>query len=488
MLKSLSRRLSAAVLASALLVLPACSGGDEPPAEIPWPHSLAGYDDALVVHLEEARADVLSRPREADAWVHLGMLFEAHLMLQLAEATYAVAVQLDDRDPRVWYRLAVMRGKNGKVEAALEAYERLESLEQYGPGWRRKGWLLLGAGRPWDAWAAFSRAEALTTRDPVAYLGRVEVLLEVDKPEEALGTLELVGPIPPASRALSHRLRGLALSRLSRFEEAEPELMKGRGARTSGPDPWMKEVAALKVGSSAILLQVNRKVEGGQPEAGLQQLRALEERDPDDPRVFVGKGRALARLGDWPGAAAAFSRASELSPDDLGLALALASAMVKAGEVDGALVAAERLIELDPQLAGAHELRADLHLGEGRAEEAAAAVARSRALGVESSSLEVTAGKAALELGDPSGALAAFEAATALDGLSADGLAGKALAALGLGEGAVATAAVEGLRRVDPDHPLLGTLEEALREARAGTSGASPTDDMLDGNHTEPDQ
>ena len=305
--------------------------------------------------------------------------------------------------------------------------------------------MLLGAGQPREASYAFERAEALSPGDPVAHLGRVEVLLEVDKPEEALGTLELIGPIPPASRALFHRLRGLALSRLSRFEEAEPELLKGRGARTSGPDPWMKEVAALKVGASAILLQANRKIESGQLEAALQQLRLLEEGDPDDPRIFVQKGRVLDRLGDWSGSAAALSRASELSPDDLGLALAMASAMVKAGEVDGALVAAERLIELDPQSAGAHELRADLYLGEGRGQDAMAAVAHSRELGVQTASLEVTAGKAALEMGDAARALPAFEAAISLDPASADGLAGKALAALGLGEGAVATAAVEAL-------------------------------------------
>ena len=486
--QSLSNPLRAALLTSALLAAPACSVGDGPPAEIPWPHELAGYDDALVAHLEAARADVLSRPREADAWVHLGMLFEAHLMLQLAEASYAVAVQLDDGDARVWYRLAVMQGKNGKVGAALEAYERLEALEEYGPGSRRKGWLLLGAGQPWEAWGAFERAEGLSHGDPVAHLGRVEVLLEVDKPEEALGTLELIGPIPPASRALFHRLRGLALSRLSRFEEAEPELAKGRGARIAGPDPWMKEVAALKVGASAILLQANRRIESGQPEAALEQLRLLEERDPDDPRIFVRKGRAFARLDDWSGAAAALSRATELSPDDLGLALALASATVKAGEVDRALVAAERLIELDPQLTGAHELRADLLLGEGRAGEAAAAVEHSRTLGVVTASLEVTAGKATLELGDAPGALAAFEAAIVLDRGSADALAGKALASLQLGESAGAAAAVGELRRVEPEHPLLQSLEAALISVGGGDSGATAVEAVTDDEDSEPER
>ena len=51
----LTRPLSAALLTSSLLILSACSGGAAPAVEVPWPHSMAGYDTALVEALEEAR-------------------------------------------------------------------------------------------------------------------------------------------------------------------------------------------------------------------------------------------------------------------------------------------------------------------------------------------------------------------------------------------------------------------------------------------------
>ncbi|MDG1985255.1 MAG: tetratricopeptide repeat protein [Planctomycetota bacterium] len=461
---SLPSPLRAAFLSSALL-LPACSSGSEGPVVVPWPHSMAGYDAALVGVLEKARADVLEDPRDAAVWLRLGMLFEAHLMLELAESSYERAVELDGQAARVWYRLALMRGKNGNVDGALDAYRALEALDaSYAPAWRRKGWLLLGAGRPADAAAAFERGLSIDPSEVVCRLGLVEVELEQGRAEEALEQLAGLELVPPASRALFHRLRGLALSRLSRFEEAEPELIKGRGARVSGPDPWMKEVAALKVGESAILLQASRKIESGQAELGLQMLLQLEARDPDDPRILVRKGRALARLGDWPGAAAAFSRTLELDPDDLGLALALASAMVKADDVAGALDAAAHLVDLDPELPDAHELRAELLLGQGRAAEAIAAVGLAREHGVETAALEVVAGKALLDEGEQAAALAAFEAATMLDPGNADALAGKGLAALGLGDRGVAAAAVAELRKVNAAHPLLEALEGALAE------------------------
>lgn len=486
MISSPSSSFRAAFLASALLLLPACSGGNERPVEVPWPHSMAGYDDALVTVLEDARAGVLAAPRDSAAWVRLGMLFEAHLKLELAQASYERAVDLDGAQPRVWYRLALMRGKNGDVDGAMEAYGVLEELDgSYAPAWRRKGWLLVGAGRPVQAAVAFERGLTLDPNEAVCRLGLVEVELEQGRAQAALDLLAGIEFIPPASRALFHRLRGLALSRLSRFDEAEPELLKGRGARVSGADPWTKEIASLKVGESAIMLQASRKIESGQAEVGLQMLLELEARDPDDPRIFVRKGRALARLGDWPGAAAAFSRTLELDPDDLGLALALASAMVKADDVAGALAASARLIGLDPELTDAHELRAELLLGEGRATEAAAAVEVARGHGVETAALEVVAGKALLDQGEPARALAAFEAGIVLEPESADALAGRGLAALSLGDRETAATAVSRLRGVDPGHSLLEALEGALQE---GAEAAPTTSDgEAPANNSDPD-
>jgi tetratricopeptide (TPR) repeat protein len=452
-------------LALLLAPLQACGGADVAPVEVPWPHSMAGYDAGLVDALEAAREEVLARPEDAGAWVRLGMLMEAHLMLELAEACYDEAVLLDGTRPRTWYRLAVMRGKNGDIEGALEAHERLSALDaSYGPAWRRKGWLLLGAGRPAEASTAFERALAVAPQDTAAQLGLVEVDLERGDPAAALDRLGDLSGVVSANQALFHQLKGRALSRLGRFDEAEPELTLGRGARTGGADLWMREVNALKIGESALLLRADRMIETGQAAGAVEILRGLEERDPEDPRVFTRKGRALARLGDWPGAAAALSRASQLDPTDLGLARATASAMINAADEAGALAAAEALIEIDADQVEAHEFRAELLLQAGKAGEAAAAVAEARGRGLEDAGLEVMGGKAALELGDPEGALAAFERAIQLDGGDAEGWAGKALASLSLDAGEQAAAAAARLRELDPDHPLLPVLEESLAE------------------------
>lgn len=455
--------LKAALLATSLLLLSACSGGSAPAVEVPWPRSMAGYDAALVQALEAARGELLETPADAARWMDLGMLFEAHLQLELAERCYGRAVVLDDAAPRSWYRLAAMRGKNGQVPEALEALARVEALEPgYAPAWRRKGWLLLAAGRPAEAGQAFERASALDPTDSVARLGLVESALEEGDATGALARLDGLESIAPSSQAFYHRLRGRALSSLGRFEEAEPELSRGRGARVGGADPWMREVNALKVGESAILLRAERMIEGGQAAAAVELLRGLEDRDPDDPRVFKRKGRALARMGDWPGAAAALSRASELDPEDRGLALASASAMVNAGDAEGALLAADRLLVIDPGFADAHELRAEMLLAIGRPAEVPAAVEAARARGVGTVGLAVTAGKAALELQDFDGARAAFERALALDEGSADALAGRALSCLELGAPEAAASSVASLRSIDPEHPLLSVLEETL--------------------------
>lgn len=459
----LTRPLSAALLTSSLLILSACSGGAAPAVEVPWPHSMAGYDTALVEALEEARGVVLASPGDAASWVDLGMLFEAHLQLELAESCYGEAVRLDGSAPRSWYRLAAMRGKNGRVAEALDALARVEELEPgYAPAWRRKGWLLLADGRPGEAGAAFERAASIDPTDSVAQLGRVESELEAGDAVAALARLDRLVGIAPSSQAFYHRLRGRALSGLGRFEEAEPELARGRGARVGGADPWMREVNALKVGESAILLRAERMIEGGQAAAAVELLRGLEARDPDDPRVFKRKGRALARVGDWPGAAVALSRASELDPADRGLALASASAMVNAGDGEGALLAANRLLEIDPGFADAHELRAEMLLVLGKPAQVSGAIEAAGEQGIETVGLAVTAGKAALELEDFGGARVAFERALELDEGSSDALAGRALSCLELGAREAAASSVASLRSVDPDHPLLGVLEEAL--------------------------
>jgi tetratricopeptide (TPR) repeat protein len=441
----------------------------DPVPEVPWPHSVEGFDLALVEALETARGTVLARPDDAAAWMRLGMTYEAHVMLEFAGACYEQVVRLDEGDAKAWYRLAVMRGRNGNVEGALAAYARQGALApEYAPAHRRRGRFLIGVGRPEEARGAFAAVLALKPGDINAVLGLAEVDLEMGEPGKALERLAAIPRVPPSSRAMFHRLRGTALLRLGRHEEAESDLVLGRGARGGGADPWMREVGGLKVGASAVLLRADRLIDGGQPAAALDLLRGLEERDPDDSRVLTRKGRAHARLSHWREAADALVRASELDRDDLGLALAAASAQLEADDNAGALAAAERILSIEAAHAEAHELRADLLLGAGRLDDAVAAVGAARALGVETAALEVVAGKAEIERSRFAEALPFFTRATELDERTADAWAGRALAQLELGDTGAARIALERLRAIAPEHPLRAALEAALRATAGG--------------------
>ena len=136
--------------------------------------------------------------------------------------------------------------------------------------------------------------------------------------------------------------------------------------------------------------------------------------------------------------------------------------MVNAGDGEGALLAANRLLEIDPGFADAHELRAEMLLVLGKPAQVSGAIEAAGEQGIETVGLAVTAGKAALELEDFGGARVAFERALELDEGSSDALAGRALSCLELGAREAAASSVASLRSVDPDHPLLGVLEEAL--------------------------
>ena len=441
--------------------------------DVPWPVTTEGFDEALVEALERGRAGVVARPEDGMAWMSLGMTYEAHSMVEYARECYESGIGHTADDAKCWYRLAVVRSKDGDVEGALAAYERVHALAPgYAPAYRRRGQFLIDVGRPEAAQGAFEAALELDPRDVSSLLGLVEVDLECNRPQAALDRLDGIAQVPRPCVGMRHRLRGLALSRLGRHDEAESDLALGRGARRAGGDPWMRALAEHQVGTSAVLLRASRMIDGGQPAAALELLADLEAKDPDDARVFARKGRALARLGRWSEAAVSLARASDLDRDDMGLALAAASAMLEVHDHDGALQRAARVIEIDPTKPEGHVLRADLLLAAGRLDELRRALEEASGAGVRAADLEVSAGKSAIERKDTVAARAAFQRAIDLDPATADAWGGKALLEI---QGGSRDAAVQAVRRVQelaPDHPMRPTLEAALAERTAQGSAA----------------
>ena len=226
--------------------------GEAPELNIPAPPSLAGYDRALQAACREAAAGIRDRPAEAQSWVHLGMVYEAHAMHDYARPCFEQAMVLDAEDPRTWYRLAIARARDGAVDGALEAFGRTLALApDYGPGHRRRARFLVDLGRAQEARDGFRRALEIDPGDMSAELGLVQVELDLGKAQAALGLLSgaedrLAGQgVSRGMRVFAARLEALALTRLGRADEVSGSGYSG--ARPGGSDPWQRELATYKV-------------------------------------------------------------------------------------------------------------------------------------------------------------------------------------------------------------------------------------------------
>ena len=96
-----SRRLLRAGLAAALLLL---AGGAaylwlRPTSPAPPELHLAGAEPEAVAAIQEARAEVIRKPRSPAAWGYLGLLLFAHDYYAEAEPCLVRAEHLDPADP-----------------------------------------------------------------------------------------------------------------------------------------------------------------------------------------------------------------------------------------------------------------------------------------------------------------------------------------------------------------------------------------------------
>ena len=303
----------------------ACGGGDavaDTPVPRPEQAVMEDLDRGLVDAIEARVAAVDADPGSPGAWLALGMTNEAHSQHDLALPCYEAAVERDAGDPRTWYRLGLARARGGDLEGARLGVARVLDLDpSYQAARLKLGYLALDAG---DAPAARVAFEAAGDQ-PAARQGLAQADLDEGRAADALARLEDPALMEGANRALTQRLRGLALARLGREAEASAALAAGVGARPVIPDAWSREVGEHKVGASAVLMRARKLLDRGKPAAALELLAPLE--GDDDHRVLRLLAAVRARSGRFDLAADALERAAALQPDDPEVVVALASAL-----------------------------------------------------------------------------------------------------------------------------------------------------------------
>ena len=360
-----TRAVGAALVAGTLLSL-GCDRGPRPPD----PATFGDLDPAVGELLKELTATVNAHRSDATQWGRLAMGLEANGLLVQAADSYAVAIRLDDDEPKWRYRRALLKARQGEIDTALADMEIVAQRNPaYGPAHWRRGLWWLDRGDVEKAEAAFTAAAQIAPADPAGHIGLALVQLSKRADAEAAKTLEQLLARHPGERYALHLL-GTAYRRLGRDDDARFALTVGSSGQPSWNDPWADEISEYRRGFAVMLkeatqLGLERKYD--QAIALLNQLVTLR---PDDRALKIYLGGMHAAAGQVTQAAAILDPVLAADPTQFDALMHMASAYLFTGDLDKASAYASRALTLRPSSADAAKLQGMVQWQQGRTREA----------------------------------------------------------------------------------------------------------------------
>lgn len=261
--------------------------------------------------IEDAQADSGER---ADAIGELGRHYHAYGMSAAAAECYRLAAGLAPRDFRWPYLLGYLEQAEGRLESAVNFYERaLAIVPGVPPTLIRMASAYTELGKVGRAEWLYREAIRANPTSAAGHAGLGELLLAQDRPAEAAQSLETALTLTSAANRLYYPL-ALAYRKLGDEDKAR-ELLAWRGDVGVRPeDPVIDSLEELKTGE----------------------------------RVHLLRGQAAFRVRRFAEAAESFKRAVEINPVSIAGWIDLGSALGQAGDVEGAIAAYERAVELGP--------------------------------------------------------------------------------------------------------------------------------------------
>jgi protein O-GlcNAc transferase len=270
-----------------------------------------------------------------------------------AESLVRAAIGEDPFDVDAQRLLAEICAATGRLAAALEVRLGLSRLAPADEDNQlRIGELRLATGRAQEALADFERLLSSPSPAQAAHLGRIQALLALGQPGEALRECDQHPRLPGVGTQ-----RICALLALGRAGEA-----LGAAQQASASDP-RSVPAQLALGTAALA--------AGVPELALQGYEQALALQPRLARAQAGRGLALVTAGRHEEALEALSEAMHMDPAGAAVVfLQAAYHLLQVGRPEQALRAFSRLVSLQPQLLAARQGRAVALTTLGRYEEA----------------------------------------------------------------------------------------------------------------------
>lgn len=355
--------------AAFIIVAIVCFACDRGPAPAE-PDTYGDLDPAVAALLDELTQSVNDDRSDASRWGRLAMGLEANGLLVHAAENYAIAVNLDDREPRWRYQLALLKARRGEIDTAIADMDRvIELAPGYVPARWRQGLWWLDRGETAKAQAAFQVAAEAAPGDPAGHIGLALVHLSQREDARAAAALEKLLASKPGER-YALQLLGTAYRRLGREDEARFALTVGATGQPAWSDPWSDEVDQYRRGFAAMLKEATQLGLERKFDEAIARLDQLVKLRPADSALRVYLGGMYAAAGRVAEAAAILDPVLAAEPSNFDATMHLASGYLFAGDLDRAAAYATRALALRPSNADAAKLRGMVHWQQGRTREA----------------------------------------------------------------------------------------------------------------------
>jgi tetratricopeptide (TPR) repeat protein len=471
----------ATALASSETVPPGTAAHDDHGADIIdlralLPPDLSAVDGAVAelvrqtyAEAEEAATSAEQQAALADALADLAMVYEANVLWPAAVRAWRAAMAASPAVPASWtFHYAIVLRETGDIASAADV---LTSLARQHPqlAWvqERFGEALSEQGVLDGALGAYRQVVALAPDSPLGYVGQGDVLLQMQRYDEAIRSLERAAAMAPGYRQARYML-GLAYRGVGRLEEAALELQRGVDARRRYlDDPLTGELRRRTVNSPAVRNAAASMLASNQPDEAARLLEALLRRGSADIDDINNLAVAYMQLGRTDESRRLLEQSAALIPDRFSTQLNLASLALRERDASRAMTHARRAVALAPDVARTHVMLARVAAAQGDWTTAEQSLSAAERLDSRDPQVAAMHGDVLLRLGQRDAAVARFAHALTLwpDFLPAQvSLANLYLSA---GDQAAARAMYERARSLAPDHPAVRQLGERLPTATA---------------------
>jgi tetratricopeptide (TPR) repeat protein len=203
----------------------------------------------------------------------------------------------------VYQKIGSIHAEFAEFDEAMAAYKKaLELIPDSVESRLGIGDIYLQQGRPQDALAEYSKIIAADPANATAHSRIADANLSLGRFAEAAAAAAKVLSSSPENRR-AHYVRGIALARMDKKEEAEKELELFRKleAENRSEGDRAREIIVLNSGAAAKLLE-------GHPEEAIETFLKIIDSYPDVSTHYVNLGVAQSKLGEHKAAVDTFQK------------------------------------------------------------------------------------------------------------------------------------------------------------------------------------